>query len=145
MPLFYYSRLTEGAEAQVDLQDPESEEKRSPVEPHSPGWLHDSLTAHSPPLPLPLTDKQWRRWIMRCWPWSKLSGYTVHTGNLHSLLLPNKFGYLQTTAVGFADADGEYEWLWSWGGCGGGKRGFIASLPSLRQEKCWPCSIKDWP
>lgn len=33
MPLFYYSRLTEEAEAQLDLQDLESEVKRSPAEP----------------------------------------------------------------------------------------------------------------
>lgn len=46
---------------------------------------------------------------MRRWPCSKLSQYTVHAGNSPSLLMPNKFGYLQTTALGFADADCEYE------------------------------------
>lgn len=37
MPLFYYSRLTEKAEAQLDLEDPESEVRRSPAEPRGAG------------------------------------------------------------------------------------------------------------
>lgn len=134
MPLFYYSRLTEGGKAQADLQDPESEEKRSPVEPRSPGWLHDSLTAPSPPFPLPPTNKQWRRWIMRCWPWSKLNG-TLSTlvisppsSCLINLVTCRRQQWvLQMLIVNMNEGGGEEV-------VEGAKRGLIISLQFLERE-----------
>lgn len=145
MPLFYYSRLTEGGRSSAWPRGPRKRrERRSPVEPCSPGWLSDSAAAPCSPLPLHLTNKQWRRWIMRCWPKSKLSRETAHTGNLSSLLAPNKFGFLQMTAVGFADTDCAYEWSWGWGGCGGGTEEVYSLFQVLGWEMCWACTVKTW-
>lgn len=51
--------------------------------------------------------------------------------------MPNKFGYLQMTAVGFADTDCEYE-LRSWGGCGEDKGGIFNVFQVVGKRSAGP-------